>query len=231
MRRLAGGREHIDGPLDRAVLAGNLRDMARINRALGGAALSWRAVEPILDEHSTRPLRLLDVGTGGLDIPLYLQRTAVRRNRKLDITATDVRPEIVEIGQQMAQGQAIRVRLARPDGLDESDDSFDVVHSSMVIHHLEPSEAVTMLREMSRVARRAVIVNDLDRSRLWHVLAYALSRVATRNRYTRHDAPMSVRRAYRPAELAMLAAEAGLAAEATYWARPAYRFATVFRHA
>ena len=39
MRRLAGAHELLDGPLDdEAALRGNLRDLGRINRWLGGTA-------------------------------------------------------------------------------------------------------------------------------------------------------------------------------------------------
>jgi hypothetical protein len=100
-----------------------------------------------------------------------------------------------------------------------------------VLHHLEPPEAVKLLREMARVAREAVIVNDLDRARPWLLGAQILSRLATRNRYTRHDAPLSVRRAYRPDELAALAKRAGLREGARLWTRPRYRYALVFEAA
>ena len=68
-----------------------------------------------------------------------------------------------------------------------------------------PDEAVRLLREMARVARLGVVVNDLDRSRLGWVGAWLLGHLLTGNRYTRHDAPLSVRRAYRADEMAATA--------------------------
>jgi hypothetical protein len=86
------------------------------------------------------------------------------------------------------------------------------------------------MREMARVARRAVIVNDLDRSRRWLIGARLMSLLLTGNRYTRTDGPLSVRRAYRPAELIRIARQAGLVQERLLWARPRYRYALIFRH-
>ena len=60
---------------------------------------------------------------------------------------------------------------------------------------------MALLREMSRVAAKAVIVNDLDRGRHWLLGARVLTRLTTRNAYTRNDAPLSVQRAYRPDEV------------------------------
>ena len=46
MDRLADAVELLDGPLDdQATLAGNLRDLARVNRWLGGASLSGPAID------------------------------------------------------------------------------------------------------------------------------------------------------------------------------------------
>lgn len=231
MRRQAGAKELLDGPLDQRTLTANLRDLARINRWLGGAGLSWRAVTPLLRERTPgQHLRLLDVGTGAADIPRALRRQTADRDPGLEIVATDVRPEIVSLAQETARrSPTFEVGLATAGKIDHADGSFDVVHASLVLHHLEPTEAVELLREMARVAARAVIVNDLDRAWRWWAGAWLLTRVATANRYTRFDGPLSARRAYRPDELVALAEQAGLVEEARYWARPPYRYAITFR--
>jgi 2-polyprenyl-3-methyl-5-hydroxy-6-metoxy-1,4-benzoquinol methylase len=223
----------LDGPLDPRTLAANLRDLARINRWFGGAGVSWRAIRPLLWERPPgRHMRLLDIGTGGADIPRALLREAAYRNPTLKVLATDVRPEIVALARELAgKSPTFDVRLAAPDLGDQEDGSFDVVHASLLLHHLEPPEAVVLLREMARVATRGVIINDLDRAWRWWAGAWLLTRLATANRYTRHDGPLSVRRAYRPDELAEMAAQAGLVEEARYRARPGYRYAIVFRTA
>jgi len=66
------------------------------------------------------------------------------------------------------------------------------------------------LREMARVARLGVVVNDLDRTWLGWAGAWLLAHLLTADRYTRHDAPLSVRRAYRPEEMTGLLRAAGL---------------------
>jgi len=232
---LANAPEYLDGPLDRKTLAGNLRDLARVNYWMGGDTLSFRALAPLMQSPgrgARGEIRFLDVGTGAADVPRTLLGLSGHSPVDLEIVATDVRPEILEIATATAaKGPPFVVRAAPPDEIDEPDASFDIVHSSMVLHHLEPAAAVAMLREQGRVARRAVIVNDLDRSDHWYLGARLLATLLTRNRYTRHDGPLSVRRAYRPNEVRQLARAAGLVEEALYWARPAYRYAFVFRPA
>jgi len=60
------------------------------------------------------------------------------------------------------------------------------------------------------VARHGIVVNDLARGRLAWLGAWLLFHAVTRNRFTRHDGPMSVRRAYSVAEARSLLEGAGL---------------------
>jgi ubiquinone/menaquinone biosynthesis C-methylase UbiE len=102
--------------------------------------------------------------------------------------------------------------LAIADGraLPYPDAAFDIAHASLVLHHLEPPDALTLLRELARVARRGIVVNDLSRQRITLLGAWLLTRAFTRNRYSRHDAPLSARRAYTLEEAQALLTEAGL---------------------
>lgn len=230
MERSEDARELLDGPLEPDLLAGNLRDLSRVNRWLGGAALSWRALRTVLADLPTcDAVSLLDVGTGAADIPRELVRRAAGIGCRLEVEATDVRPEIVSAARELVAGVgAVNVSLVGDSELDHPDASFDVVHCSLVLHHLDPEPAGRLLAEMARVARRAVIVNDLDRAWRWWLAAWLMSHLATANPYTRHDAPLSVRRAYRPPEVATLAAEAGLREIARFGAFGGHRYAFVF---
>jgi len=221
MKRLDNAPELLDGPLDTELLAGNLRDLARVNRWLGGAALSRNAIAPFAVASSAPTV--LDVGTGAGDIPRFLAARV-----KVIVTTIDIRPEIVSSATANLRGSAVNVRVGRLD--EEPDRSHDVVHASMVLHHIEPGEAGDFLREAARVAREAVVINDLDRGWRWFLGAWLLARIATRNPYTRHDGPLSVRRAYTADEVVAMARRAGLRPVARYHSRPGYRYALVFVH-
>jgi ubiquinone/menaquinone biosynthesis C-methylase UbiE len=213
MERLTDAVELLDGPLtDPVALAGNLRDLARINRRLGGADLSGLAIEGLAAHRDD--LTLLDVGTGGADIPLALIKRATKRGRRLRVVGIDSRPEVlaaaVIANPTVATTDELELHVGDGRSLRYPDRSFDVVHASMVLHHLEPPDGIALLREMARVARLGIVVNDLQRSRLGWVGAWLIGHLLTRNRFTRRDAPLSVRRAYRPSETVAMLRSAGL---------------------
>jgi SAM-dependent methyltransferase len=216
MERLAGAVELLDGPLDdRAALAGNLRDLARANRHLGGADLSARAIEALAPGSSA--IRVLDVGTGAADIPLALIDRGRAAGRLIHVTGIDRRPEVLAaaavVDPRVTATGELALHVADAGALPFGDDAFDVVHASLFLHHLEPAVARAVLTEMGRVARLGIVVNDLVRGRRTWIGAWLLSRIATRNRLTRYDGPLSVRRAYTIAELTALLAAAGFRVE------------------
>jgi ubiquinone/menaquinone biosynthesis C-methylase UbiE len=223
--------ELMDGPLDMATLAGNLRDLVRINRWLGGTRLSTHAVARLL---ATAPpsseVSLLDIGTGAADIPASLIERFEGEGIALTVTAADERGEMLHIAADRVgsrPGLSLLLtsggsRLPFPDG------SFDIAHCSLMLHHLEPDEATDLLREAARVSRLGVIVNDLDRATRFWLGAWLISHLTTRNRYTRHDAPLSVRRAYRPTEAEQMATSAGLTRVAHLSGFMGHRYALVF---
>src|SRR3954452_17715969 len=233
MDRLSGVAELLDGPLDDTpALVGNLRDLARINRLTGGTRLSEGAVRGL--EADTGPATtVLDVGTGAADIPMALLASARRANRPFAVTATDRRPEVLEAARlaRPAVGRTPGLELAVADGrsLPYDDGVFDVAHASLVIHHLEPGDAVAFLRELRRVARRGIVVNDLVRGRLFWIGAWLIVHAVGRSRFTRHDGPLSVRRAYSRRELDALVRAAGLSTVATIVGFAGHRVAIAAR--
>jgi ubiquinone/menaquinone biosynthesis C-methylase UbiE len=214
MERLTDAVELLDGPLDDpAALAGNLRDLRRINRWLGGVALSARAVDALSAHRGD--VSLLDVGTGAADIPLALLATARRQGRSLHVVGLDSRPEVLAAAaftfRAVVASEGLELHVGDGRSLPFADRSFDVVHASLVLHHLDPAGAAALLAEMGRVARLGIVVNDLDRGRLAWLGAWLIGHLLTTNPYTRHDAPLSVRRAYRLDEMLAMIRAADLA--------------------
>ncbi len=207
------GVEFLDGPLDDpATLSGNLRDLSRANRWLGGARLSARAIDALL--RGKDGARIVDVGTGAADIPLALLANARSHGRTCQVTAVDSRIEVIKAAlgtfPRLRSTPGLAVEVADGQSLPYEDHQFDVGHTSLTLHHLEPEDAVDFLRELARVALTGVVVNDLIRSHFTVAGAWLMSHLFTTNRYTRHDAPLSARRAYSQVELGALLGLAGM---------------------
>ncbi len=208
--RLVGAFELMEAPdADPTELAQALRGLAGINRFLGGLRVIRGQLAPLFSG-SSAPLRILDVGTGFADIPRALVRWARHGRCPLEVVAVDRHARILELARRACTGYP-EIRLHRADALalPFRDGSFDVVLASLALHHLEGSDPIRCLRELDRVARRAVIVNDLRRGRWPFVVTWASLHVLSRSRFHHHDGPVSIRRGFLPDELRDLALAAG----------------------
>jgi SAM-dependent methyltransferase len=191
-------------------LAGNLRDIRRANRWFGGTRAVVSAMAPVLHDHNAdETLSFLDVATGSADIPIEVASWARREGWQVRIVATDHQPDILAIARASTSAAPITIEQADALDLPYPDNAFDVVALSLALHHFDPGDAQRVLREMARVGRRVLIVNDLERSRLGFAAAWLFGHALTTNPMTRHDAPLSVRRAYTRPEALALAHEAG----------------------
>jgi len=195
--------------LDRATfspseLAGNLADIARLNRLTGTTARICHATLSLVPPGMKR-ITILDVGTGAGDVPILLKRSAIRRGLDVCIVAADWHPGVVQcLTRSITALRADALRLPIPYK------GIDILICSQVLHHLTPEQITLALREFVRVTRCGFVLFDVERSRLAIPAARLLTWAISRNRFTRHDGPLSVRRAYRRGEMRDLAAQAGL---------------------
>jgi ubiquinone/menaquinone biosynthesis C-methylase UbiE len=187
-----------------------LGDLRRLNLWSGGLYLTIRALRELTRELAPgAELKIIDVATGGGDFPRAMAAWARRRKLQVSVLATDLNSKILALAARNAPPD-VEFAVADARRLPFADGSFDVATCSLLLHHLEPDDAVRVLGEMRRVVRRGVIVNDLVRSWVGYLGALVVPRAMSKNPLFRHDAPLSVRRAYTKSEMAALSARAGL---------------------
>ncbi len=197
-------------PLSPRDTRGALGFLELTNRYFGGARAilrhltSWSGRWP-----AEKTVRLLDVGTGGADIPRAIAAWARRTGRTVHITAIDLVPEIVALARARV-GTDPMISIVERDvfALDPAEGRFDYVTASLFFHHVG-GRTVETLAALDRLATRGLIISDLARTPAALAGVWILSRLAG-NAVVRHDAPLSVRRAFTRAELAQAATHAGL---------------------
>ena len=194
-----------------AEVARNLADIARLNR-IGATRAIQAHVAPFLARlRAGETLRILDVGTGAADIPLALVRWARRRGRRVRIVALEVQPAILRYAARVVDGTP-EVHLVAGDALEAPirPGSVDVALCSLVLHHLPEEAVVALLRRLAEMVRLGFVVSDFRRGRLAWAAVWLVTHAVSRSRMTRHDGPLSVRRAYTVEELTHMATSAEL---------------------
>src|SRR5579864_1603487 len=189
-----------------------LRDLGRINSWFGAHAFVRRFLDRILPVRGAdvAPLWILDVATGGADIPVAVAEWAGHRGAAVRIVAVDRHPTITRLAREMtARYPSITILEADALALPFPDRAFDVCLCSLALHHLDPGDAVALLRQLDRLGRLGFLVVDLVRGWSAYAGVWLLTR-CSRSPLIRHDGPVSVRRAPSWNEYRVLAAHAGI---------------------
>jgi 2-polyprenyl-3-methyl-5-hydroxy-6-metoxy-1,4-benzoquinol methylase len=209
------------GPLEHGqALAG----LERINSWSAVTATIWHHIRPLLEETPDSPLRVLDVASGGGDIAIKLWQRADRTGYALNIEGWDRSKFAVQYAQDKATRKGANVHFFERDVFSAAwDDTYDVIISSLFLHHLDDTEAIVFLKRMRSAARRLILVSDLLRSTVGLLLAIAGTRMLSASPVVRVDGPRSVRRAFTPGEVRALAEQAGLFRANIVWQWP-FRF-------
>ena len=180
--------------------------IARVNRLSGTTETLWHPIRA-LAKKSGRKLRVLDVATGGGDVPARLAEKAARAGIMLDLFGCD----ISETAIACAEARCPDGRFFVHDMLEKPlEEKYDVVMCSLFIHHLSDDEAVVVLKRMKEAASHLVLANDIARSRFAFLAGWITCHLVSRSRIVWFDGPASVRSSFTVNEAKHLADGAGL---------------------
>ena len=198
LRARATEPEQLDEGVPEVEALRSLADLRFVNRCLGNRGSLLRAVRPHLPPGG----RLLDVGCGSGDVPTFLLK---HLPGPLLAVGVDVKALHLRAAPPCVRRVVSDVRrLPFPDG------AFDVVTASLFLHHFDEGDLPEVLAGLRRLARRALVVNDLHRARVPYLFGRAAFPLLFRSQVSVEDGLLSIRRGFRPGELGAAFARAGL---------------------
>lgn len=164
---------------------------------------------------SEQSISVLDIGCGGGDMLRQIWKWAKRQNLTLELVGIDLNPWSKQSAEQVTpKATPICFETANLFTLGP-DRRADFIISSLFTHHLADSELIRFIQWMDCHATRGWFINDLHRHPLPYFFIQYAVRLLFSNRLIRHDAPVSVARAFTASELQGFLKEAGIPAERT----------------
>jgi ubiquinone/menaquinone biosynthesis C-methylase UbiE len=181
----------------------------RANLLNGGDRMHKRLFERVVSETRLGNLDILEVASARGEVIRAAARTLRDRGIATRITLMDRSPQHLPDPTKWALDLS-RPRLLAGDALSIplEDGSVDVVSCCLFLHHLTADQARAYLREALRVCRVAVLINDVERTRVNYFLSL-LYRLIDPSELSRHDGPTSVRQAYTRGEMEQILQETG----------------------
>jgi 2-polyprenyl-3-methyl-5-hydroxy-6-metoxy-1,4-benzoquinol methylase len=176
-----------------------LRELTVINKWLGGFSNSRRGVKTLLKCFpAAKTISILDVGAGGCD----LAAATSMLHPGIHITALDLNKRAGEYSKQ--KYPHISVVHGSVLNLPFEQQSFDIVHASLFLHHFTEEELHTVLMAIYTIARCGIVINDLRRTVFSYYAMILLTRLFSRSAMVKNDGPISVRRGFTRDELVRL---------------------------
>jgi ubiquinone/menaquinone biosynthesis C-methylase UbiE len=196
------------GPEKRQILG----DLERINRWFGSRRSIQLALGHLVTE--AEPFSVLDIGAASGDSgcyirSLYPQATVVSLDYQSEHLYSNTDTKIV--------ADAFQLPLKAK--------SFDIVFSSLFLHHFDEASIVVLLEQFSKIAVRGIVAVDLLRHRFAYHFLPLTSALFRWHRISVHDGIRSVQAAFTKPELLYLAQRAGLKDPAVNTVLPFFRLA------
>ncbi|MCF6284195.1 MAG: methyltransferase domain-containing protein [Candidatus Hydrogenedentes bacterium] len=212
MRRPA--QEEMDREdIDRGALEGALRSLIRINAVGNGAGIFWPALREMIlhRDPGCGPMRVLDVACGGGDLAWRLELRARKEGLELQVDGCDRSPIAVEMAQTLNATAGTSGTFFVLDAVkDDMPGDYDVIFSSLFLHHLDNAESEHVLKKMVDKTRSLVLLSDLIRSRFGLALVHLATRTLSRSPVVHSDGVTSLLAAYSMLEVQELIHHVGL---------------------
>lgn len=194
-----------------------LKKLFLVNQLLGFLRSTIKTLQLLPNATS-----LLDVGCGGGMFILHLSKYFP----DIKMTGIDISPSAINDAEKSRQQWLnknpdlnVVFHLQEKPQLYYAENSFDIIITTLVCHHLSDDELVEFLKQMHSVAKNAVIIHDLHR----HIIAhwfYKLTSCIFRNRLITHDGLISIRRGFIRNEWLLLLKKAGIQHYQLKWCFP-----------
>jgi SAM-dependent methyltransferase len=206
----------LDTDSHRCALAG----LRRLNLASGVCRQICRALITYCQARGRTSLRVLDIASGGGDVPFGLWKLAKKNGIELRILGLDVSANACQYATERCRAADGAIVFEQRDVVhDRIPDGFDVATCSLFLHHLTFDEAANVLKKMGD-AGRLLLANDLNRCATGYILAQLACRVLTGSPVVRYDGPQSVANAFTLSEMRDICDAAGLTDARVYKSWP-----------
>jgi len=193
---------------DKDALRKDLEHLAGLNRNFGARRTVGMLFQQMAAE--MRRVVLIDLASGYGDHGRNLIERGRARKQDVTVIAMDWQLKTLQIAREATPpGQKMFFVQADARQLPLRPQQADLVFCSLALHHFSEEDALAVLREMTRVGRVGSACIDLVRSRLAAIGIWLLTTFIVRDPMVRHDARLSIRRAFTGAEMKTLAQRAG----------------------
>ena len=188
-----------------------LREIRFINQRLGDRVALEKTLLAEITRLDLKEFSVLDVGAGTGELLGVIAEFARSEMRKARLVGVDLNAwSVKEIATESLKYDEILPVQGNALNLPFADNAFDYAICSLFTHHLTDEQIPFVLKEMSRVASRGIVVIDLERSIKAWFLYQLFCFVYRISPLVRQDGSLSIRKGFKAEELQAIGEKVGL---------------------
>jgi hypothetical protein len=188
LRRSAESELMDDPSVSRFELIKAHKELRIINKYLGGVTNSRSGIKKLLGKNDAS---ILDIGSGASSISADL--------KSLKLFAADLNFEACKLLKNRSEN--INVINCDAFHLPFKESSFDASHASLFFHHFNEVEIANIVKQMLLISRKGIVINDLRRNLFALASIKILTKIFSKSRLVKNDAPISVKRSFTKKDL------------------------------
>lgn len=193
----------MDDPLvESSVLREVLKDINRSNAMLNGNGITLRALNKLIHAHPKEQYTIVDMGCG--DGTMLKEVAVFFRKRKINVKliGVDLNEKSIQIAKEKTKDFP-EIQFLQQDilKLDAADLNCDIMICTLTMHHFKDDEIPVFLQKFTQLARIAVVINDLQRSRMAYYLFKCFSIIFIKTKIAKNDGLVSIKSGFLKKEL------------------------------
>lgn len=200
------------------VIDQTLKELEFINKWLGGNTVTLNGLHKILAGYPSRSLTIADLGCGGGDMLMLIDKQLKHRPLQASLVGIDANPNIVAYAvKNTANHPRITFKNLDIFSSDFQAERFDIVFATLFLHHFTREQLIEIFIQLKSIARHGIVVNDLHRHPLAFYSIKMLTKYFSKSAMVINDAPLSVLRGFTRTELKEILHAAGLRSYTLQW--------------
>jgi 2-polyprenyl-3-methyl-5-hydroxy-6-metoxy-1,4-benzoquinol methylase len=200
----------------------NMIELNNINHWLGGHKITINGFRQIALKK--QELHVCEIGCGGGDNLAVIYNWALKNGLSVKCTGIDINEDCISFAMQQFPQGIYFTGDYRKVLLPEMP---DIVFSSLFCHHFSDDEIAEQLSWMHDHSKIGFFINDLHRYPLAYYSIKLLTRLFSKSRLVKHDAPLSVQRGFTRREWEHLFLRSGISSGRVQW-KWAFRWLITF---
>lgn len=187
--------EMMDNPLiEERVLQAVYDDINLVNDFLGGHRVTLKALDRLFKDLGKKEYTILDVGCGDGAMLRTIAGYFRKKEFDLDLTGMDVSEQALAIARKQSK-EFRNIKFIRADlnRMPTDHAPYDVVICSLTLHHFDDEQIPLILNDLSNIAQSAIVINDLQRSKLAYYLFKGFSTIFMKTDIAKRDGLVSIK--------------------------------------